>query len=339
MYPCIESKRPTYRILTFGVISLIIGLLISIAFWIQCSTPPIFDYVIKRYNESEKCIIIDGVNNRGKEKPWEFASQNNGWPTNHYISNFIITFLISSAILFSKKHEKKLNQRYYLCCIGFTVLKGVIGEIYEASIKVSAESLTHIAYGPSSAWVGYTASWIANYWTESTGDIVLSDMLQSLFASMIATLYIAFGIIKPVSILLFFKSWWMIFLRSIVFWFFLLSSFIVAGRKNYGGSYNWPIGFYCYMFIQWFFLSILWIEDRYNSRKTDKVSEKDVDWFYAFIILFMVVMWISAGNLMLPGLITSNVASVGLFLFFLSVRVGIGYDNLDYNKYILPTVF
>lgn len=298
-----------------GVVTFVISLTLIPILFINCSTPPLFDLFVPGYNDS--CIIIKSVYliNKTYEYPWNFLIQVNGWNVIHYITNFYIAIFSASLILYSKKLKVKKGYRYYISCIANTTFKGVLGEIMEATIVVVSLSVLVYVREPSN-WY-YFFQWINSYWTETVGDIVLSDLIQCILASALVCAYVFTEVLKPTSILILNRSFKMIVFRSIVFFLLCLSGFLIVVKKNYGGSYDIPLGFYYLPFLMYSFLSILWIEDRICSRKNDKFSEKEVDKLYIFLIVFLIVQWIAAFNLMVPGLFTSNLASVILFLVML----------------------
>ena len=326
-----KKKYCYVLIIGSGLISLSIFFTLVIISFANCKTPPLIDLIHPKYkNSSYTCIVIKGVHfeDKTKSRPWHFLTNNNGWDTNHYINNFMITLFISSWILVSKKHVRKMGLKYYFCVVAITVMKGALGEIIEAIINVTASTFKYVKISETPIlWWENTIDWLSAYWSETVGDIILSDVLQCFLAALLAVLYMYVGILKPMGILLRFKKWYIITIRSIIYSLFLLSSFLIVAKKRYiGWNYDIPVGYFGYMFLQWFFLTLLWVEDRISSNKTKKISEKEVDWFYTFLAIFMFTMWGSMAGLLSPGLITSNIASVGLFLMVFVCYVTI-YSN------------
>ena len=90
-------------------------------------------------------------------------------------------------------------------------------------------------------------------------------------------------------------------------------------------SYEWPLGFYINICLKFIILHILFLDDYIHSRsikyikqleymKNVKIEPSLVVKTYMFLIIFLLMQWISTLNLNTWGFLFSNIVSILYFL-------------------------
>jgi hypothetical protein len=293
-------------------------------------------------------IVTDQVFADRIDSDIAFLTEVGLWGIEHLINNFTATILKASPYLFLLvygTHEAKEHFPFRKFLVRFTygmyaAVVGIVGvyAIFGEVIEQVGRKIIRASIGNNTA----AQESFEGYSSETLDDVILSDLLcQYLFASIEALILLIF-VFRGRGPLFFFKRWWIIFLRWLLYLLLPVIGFIGTLRKIFDppDGYPWPIGFYILACLKICILCILFLEDYIHVTRSRKVREyvrvEDVTEIYVFIIIFVIVQYIASFNLTSWGVVTSHVVTISfiLILFFIKLRV---HGNLRpyYEKLVI----
>lgn len=263
---------------------------------------------------------------------FSFLFETNGWATEHHITNFGFTLFFSSFFLYfieamGKKRSTQITGfsfetifkiSMYIATIALNLVYSIIGEIIERIVSL----VVRVIFWNNEA--GYVA--FMGYASETSNDIILSDVLQGLIVPIEVVLFIAF-VIKTTSCLLFYKRWYWIIFRVLVYIaLFSPSGFISTVDKTFYGR-TLHVGFFIQICIKIILVVVLFVEDILHYRilywskiKTPISNSLDVILVYLFFLTYLFIQWILTVHLTTWGLIFSNGFAVIYLCTFIAVK-------------------
>lgn len=283
---------------------------------------------------------------------YDWVIEISGWATQHHTINVIlISFFTSLPLLFIPFLKLLVSKnRYYNRIIFISYTSAILATIALAALWEYLEKL--IIWIAHVLFLRFSDSVLLEFFTGFIGlgepilNTILSDLSQSIFASVGILFLISQDIIKPISFLLWEKHIIIIILRLIWAGIGGLLSILQIYRKIFiikGKKYHFPLGFYMYCFVELGFIGVLYLEDVYHlmTRRTknsitrkvyiqkegktiikemkqtpvDTFTLKDLNYFYLIIVIYLIIQWIGTFNLHAWGFLVSN----ALFLIYILV--------------------
>jgi len=283
-------------------------------------------------------IQIDLIFARNQTGFWDFFTETAGWSTEHHITNFVFMVFWASSVLYLIPYLKPPTHLVtyfitivYISAIGLSLIYAMCGELLEQSGRKIMRRILNDANFET--FTGYSS--------ETVDDVILSDVVQGFLAPLGALLFLIF-ILKPTSVLLFHKAWYITAFRVVIFIIFSPSGFITTLNKEFGGKI-YHIGFYAQCFLKIGLVLILFLEDylhiinlikKYKKIKSTPLGIKSkippIDYvrlkvsnvihIYIFVLIYLIIQWVSTLDLRTWGLPVSNFVTIVYFFILLPFR-------------------
>ena len=232
---------------------------------------------------------------------FDFLLEATGWATEHHITNYLTTYYYSSFLYFSFRPQNTLECLYLFSgTMGVTALYGSSGEVLEQG----GRKIMNIMLD------GGDKTWFNGYSSESMDDVILSDVIQFLWAPFQSLLFLVIfsKMHEPSSKKLSSKPWYNLLIRWVLWIVLYTPSGFLATIRNSVDGYMIPFGLFANIFLKLTIQLFMFLDD---------YETIDDVWFHLFPFIYLVVQYCLFYTF---GLITSNTVGF-LFVFLISIKL------------------